>query len=293
MDRTPIPSVATLQQQVHRGKLEGDRRAWYAWSRRLSIHLTWVLLHFPIRPNQVTAVSVAFAVTGAALLAATRPWIALIGALALLAHHFLDKVDGDIARYRGTYSLRGVYLDDVGHALAAGGLFLGLGLHLARGSGSAGLALLAAAAIGGMAMVIGNQSKNAGFLLYARAVLAQPELLPGKRPASALAALSREATHEDRGPAAPTARATWLARLRDAVLIAADYTLMLPLAATGLLVQALGGGRTFLTVLLVAECALQVAVLAALIAINYAFNVENEVLRLERITRSRNDATRP
>ncbi|MGH7740781.1 MAG: CDP-alcohol phosphatidyltransferase family protein [Candidatus Eiseniibacteriota bacterium] len=292
MDRTPVPSVATLRQRVHSGKLSRDRRAWYAWSRGLSIYVTWVLLHFPVQANQVTVVSVALAFTGACLLASTHPWIAVAGAAALLLHHFLDKVDGDIARFRSSYSLRGVYLDDVGHAIAGGGIFVGLGLHLARSAGErAAIPLLAAGAIGALAMVIGNQSKNAGFLMFARGVLSQPELLPARRASSALEVLSRQATHQNRGADmhSPTQRGSGLTWLRDAVLIASDYTLMLPLVAAGLIAEALWGARAFLEWLLAAECALQLAVLAALIYINYQFNVENECLRLDALARSRSD----
>jgi hypothetical protein len=140
--------------------------------------------------------------------------------------------------------------------------------------------------------VIGNQSKNAGFLLFSRAVLSQPELLPAQRASSPLEALSRQATHRDRGAqfeAAP-GQALWISRLRDAVLIAADYTLLLPLVAAGLLVEALMQNHAFLVWLVSAECALQLAVLAALIVINYTVNVENESLRLDAVARSRGDA---
>jgi hypothetical protein len=293
MDRAPVPNIATLKQMVHSGKLSRDRRAWYAWSRRLSIHITWLLLHFPVSANQVTIASALLALAGVCLMASARPSIALAGSAALLAHHFLDKVDGDIARFRGTYSLRGVYVDDLGHAISGGGILLALGLHLARGAGSnAAVPLLAAGAIGGLAVVIGNQSKNAGFLLFSRAVLSQPELLPAQRASSPLEALSRQATHRDRGAqfeAAP-GQALWISRLRDAVLIAADYTLLLPLVAAGLLVEALMQNHAFLVWLVSAECALQLAVLAALIVINYTVNVENESLRLDAVARSRGDA---
>jgi phosphatidylglycerophosphate synthase len=292
MDRAPVPNIATLKQMVHSGKLSRDRRAWYAWSRGLSIHVTWLLLHLPVSANQVTIASVALTLAGVCLLASARPWVALAGAAALLAHHFLDKVDGDIARFRGSYSLRGVYLDDLGHAIAGGGILLGLALHLARGAASgAAIPLLAAGAVGGLAVVIGNQSKNAGFLLFARAVLSQPELLPARRASGPLEALSRQATHQDRGAelAAPAGRASWLAWLRNLVLIAADYTLLLPLVTAGLLVEALTGRHGLLVWLLAAECALQVAVLAALIVINYTVNVENECLRLDAVARSRSD----
>ncbi len=296
MARAPVPDIATLRTICHEGKLSQDRRLWYATSRRISIYLTWLLLHTGVRPNQITLGTVALAVLGSFLLAAPPPWLALWGAVAFAAHHLLDKVDGDIARFRHTYSLGGIYLDELGHSLAFGGLFLGLGVHLAWGAPDtrAAIALLGAAAVGALSMVMGRHNKSMGFLLFAQYVLAQPELMPARGPTRGPAALTREAVRRDRERRGKPADAGggMLARLRDAILLISDFTVLVVLVATGLALEAWRADARWLTVLLFAEALLQAAVLAALIWINYTVNVEAECRRLSTLVGRRDDDAR-
>ena len=142
MAQRTIPDIATLREICHRGKLEKDRRAWYAASRGVAIYITWLLIHTGVTANQVTLMTVSLAVAGALMLGSPPAWLSLVGACTMLAYHLLDKVDGDVARYRRTYSIVGVYLDEVGHGIAFAGLFLGLGGHLAWGADSVARALL-------------------------------------------------------------------------------------------------------------------------------------------------------
>jgi len=297
MMRSSVPDIATLRAICHKGKLSKDSRFWYALSRRISIYITWILLHTPVRPNQVTIATLVFALLGACLLAAPSPWVAVWGAIALVAHHLLDKVDGDIARFRRIFSLAGVYLDDLGHSIAYGGIFVGLGLHLARHAQRADtiIVVLGTAAVGALAMVIGNQNKSAGFLLFARSVLPQPELLPTQRRAHGLELLSRQATHRSREAAAPASGSPperLVAWVRDAVLLISDYTVMLPLVTAGLVAEAFTGDLRFLTGVFYFEALLQTSVLLGLVWINYSVNVESESLRLEALIQRRDDTTR-
>ncbi len=286
-----VPDIATLRAICHRDKLERDRRFWYAASRKISIYLTWLLVHTGITANQVTLLTVLLAWGGAILIATPPAWLALCGASALLSYHLLDKVDGDIARFRRTFSIVGVYLDEVGHALAFGGIFVGLGLHLAWGAQTVDQAILvlAAAGIGAVAMVLSRQHKSAGFLLFAQYVLTQPALLPepggGGRPHP----LSREAAHRSRRGEATAGG--WgmrgLAVVRDTILMVADFITILLLVFVGLIVQQLGGGTAFLKAVLVGEAILQTVVLTALFWINATTNIRSECLRLEALVKQR------
>ncbi len=297
MIHSSVPDIATLRAICHTGKLSKDSRFWYASSRRVSIYITWILLHTRVRPNQVTMVTVAFAFLGTCLLAAHPAWIALWGAIALVAHFLLDKVDGDIARFRKIYSLAGVYLDELGHSIVYGGIFVGLGLHLAKHAQRADaiIAVLGTAAVGALAMVIGNQNKNVGFLLFARSVLTQPELLPTQRRTHGLHILTRQATNRTReahAQASGSAVERLIGRVRDGVLLFSDYSVMLPLVTAGLVVEAATGDRRFLTGVFFFEALMQATVLLGLIWINYSVNVESECLRLEALIQRRDDATR-
>ena len=291
-----IPDIVALKAICHRDKLGRDRRFWYGASRRVSIRVTWVLVHTGITANQVTLLTVSLALMGSLLVATPPAWLALCGASALLAYHLLDKVDGDIARFRRTYSIVGVYLDEVGHGLAFGGIFVGLGLHLAWGASTVEQAILvlAAAAIGAVSMVLARQHKSAGFLLFAQYVLTQPALLPEAEPAGSPHPLSREGAHRSRrGEAtAAGAGARVLVALRDTVLLCSDFVMILVLVLTGLISQQLGGGVAFLTAVLLVEAVLQSAVLLALFWINTTTNIRSECLRLDALVRSREGKAR-
>ena len=297
MTRPPVPDIAKLRSICHSGKFSKDSRSFYVLSRRVSIFITWLLLHTDVRPNQVTVATVVLAFVGVCLLAAATPAVAAWGAVCLLGHYFLDKVDGDLARYHKTFSLVGVYLDDVGHSIVYGGILLGLGLHLARQTRGeeAVIWVLGAGAAGALALVIGKQNKNSGFTLFARSVLTQPELLPERRREGRLHLFSREATHQDRGAGSKSsagAARTFIARARDGVLLATDYAVMLALVTAGLVIELVTGNSQFLFGVLVFEALAQAAALVGLVWINSTVNVEAECLRLEALIQRRNDVDR-
>jgi len=291
MAQRTIPDIATLKEICHRGKLEKDRRSWYAASRSVAIYITWVLIHTRVTANQVTLMTVSLSLAGAIMLAAAPVWLALVGACTLLSYHLLDKVDGDVARYRRTFSIIGVYLDEVGHGVAFAGLFLGLGLHLAWGAETIGRAVLvvAAAGLGAVCMVLARQHKSAGFLLYAQYVLVQPDLMPEGTAPDRPHPLSREGAHRSRrGEVADIGGAMRLVlSLRDTVLMLADFITILALVIVGLIAPQITGSSAFLIAVLVVEAVLQAAVLLALFWINVSTNIRSECLRLDALARDR------
>ena len=121
MTASPVPDLGTLRSICQGEKVRRDRRPWYVLSRRVSLGVTWVLLHTPVSANQVTFVSLLLTIAAGVLLAAPAANVALAGALALVLHYFLDKVDGEIARFRGVFSLKGLYLDELSHTFAYAG----------------------------------------------------------------------------------------------------------------------------------------------------------------------------
>ena len=83
--------------------------------RKLSIRITWLILHTRLGANQVTVLGIIIGLLGAVLLSQANIWIALV-ALALLQLSFvIDFCDGEVARYYGTGSAGGAYLDWIGH----------------------------------------------------------------------------------------------------------------------------------------------------------------------------------
>jgi phosphatidylglycerophosphate synthase len=289
----PIPDIRTLRAICHSGKISSDRRRWYVLQRRVTIYLTWLVLHTGLEANHVTAITVICALAGSVLLAMHSPALALTGALFLAVHHVLDKVDGDVARFRGRHSIVGVYLDDLGHTVAFAGVFLGLGVHLAYGAPYPRIALMPvlAGAVGALAMVIGRSQKSVGFQLYAQHVMGRPELIP-REDGSRWDILSRHAAHRDRGEeegeAPQSSLAAWL---RDLALQLSDFSVMLVLVIALTLAECLGAGRTPLRVLLYLAAAFHVMILFAIIAVNVGVNVESEVRRLDREVHENEDVS--
>lgn len=288
MSPSSVPDIATLRQICHGGKLAMDPRPVYVLTRRVSIYLTWLLLHTGMSPNQVTTLTVLLGLLGAVLLGFAGGGWALAGGLAFVSHHLVDKVDGDIARFRKVYSIVGVYLDELGHGLAFGGIFIGLGIHLSWGAEGVGrIAVLTAAAVGGLAMVLGRHHKSIGFQLYAQHVMSRPYLLPSPDPAARPDALSRHATQQARREGG--SRGGALALARDLALQLSDFSLMVVLIVIGAVIQIGTGSETVLMATLFGGAALQVAVLLALVLVNVTVNVEAEVRRIDQVARAAHD----
>ncbi len=294
----PVPDIATLRSLCHGEKVQQDRRLWYVFSRRVSIRITWLLLHTGVTANQVTLLSLLLTLAGAVLLAMPSPAVALCGAAALVVHYFLDKVDGEIARYRGVYSLDGVFMDELSHTFAYAGIFAGLGLHLAGRARTTAevIAVLATAMVGALAMVMIRQNKSMGALLYAQYGLEQPQILPAAKAPDLPPLLSREAVRRSRRGEGTEAQRSLASRavavVRDLVLVISEFTALLLLVAIGLGVEVATGDPTFLGVVLRIQALLQVGVLLALIWINHSFNVEAECRRLNELARKRAKETR-
>jgi phosphatidylglycerophosphate synthase len=136
------PSIAELRERTQPADIRGRRNSehWTAdlYQRRLSPYLTRVLLAASLSANAVTALMI---VTGAAAGAALLvPGIlgALLAALLAQLQMLWDCCDGEVARWRGTSSPVGVFLDKVGHYTAEGLIPLALGVRADGGLGSPG-----------------------------------------------------------------------------------------------------------------------------------------------------------
>jgi phosphatidylglycerophosphate synthase len=110
------------------------RIAYATLVRRLSIRITWLLLHTKVGANAVTVGGILIGIAGALLLAWSDFW-PLVGGLILLQLSFvIDYSDGEVARYRAlerdtATNAGGAYLDWIGHyyvpAVAIGALAWG------------------------------------------------------------------------------------------------------------------------------------------------------------------------
>jgi phosphatidylglycerophosphate synthase len=131
--RSPKPPIAELRAVTQPASIfarnSGEHWAGRLYVRRISPHLTRLLLRTPITPDAVTWLMILAGVLAAGAL--TLPGIGwAVAALALIqAQLLLDCSDGELARWRGVSSPAGIYLDRVGHYLTESLLPVALGIR--------------------------------------------------------------------------------------------------------------------------------------------------------------------
>ncbi len=111
--------IKELREQLQKEKLEGRERPWgyRLFQRGPSIYITRILLGTPLTPNTVSLLSILFGM-GGALLLLHPDWRLKLAALLLFYLNLLfDRVDGELARYKRIFSLKGIYFDEINHYL--------------------------------------------------------------------------------------------------------------------------------------------------------------------------------
>jgi len=95
----------------------GWKRPWgyKTFQRGPSIYITRLLIPTRITPTQITIAGFFVGLAGATLLSSTEWYIKLAGLVLLYVHILSDKVDGELARYKHTHSLRGIFWDEINH----------------------------------------------------------------------------------------------------------------------------------------------------------------------------------
>jgi phosphatidylglycerophosphate synthase len=91
----------------------------------------------PITPNQITFLSLVFGLLSAGLYVSGRPDALVWGAVFLYGKVFLDNVDGNLARVRGTSSRFGRFLDSLADFLVTVLVYIGISFYLVQTTGDA------------------------------------------------------------------------------------------------------------------------------------------------------------
>lgn len=136
-ERPARPSIAQLREICQPPAITGRATAehWTGdlYMRRISPYLTRVLLRLGFSANGVTSLMIiSGAGAGAALLI---PGIVgpLLAVLLTQLQMLWDACDGEVARWRRTFSPAGVFLDKIGHYVAESLIPLALGVRAAGG----------------------------------------------------------------------------------------------------------------------------------------------------------------
>jgi phosphatidylglycerophosphate synthase len=171
------PTIAELRAVTQPPSVRGRRNAehWTGdlYQRRLSPYLTRVLLGTAITANGVTVLMI---VTGAAAGAALLlPGLvgAVLAALLAQLQMLWDCCDGEVARWRSTFSPAGFFLDKLGHTVAESAIPLALGVRADGGFDSLGGWTTLGAVLAVLVLV--NKSLNDAVHI-ARAVNGLPKL---------------------------------------------------------------------------------------------------------------------
>ncbi|MED5354099.1 MAG: CDP-alcohol phosphatidyltransferase family protein [Nitrospinota bacterium] len=100
----------------------------------------WVvrlLYKTPIQPNQITFLSLFLGLLSAGFYVSGRPDALLWGAVFLYGKVFLDNVDGNLARVRGTSSRLGRFLDSIADFFVTVLVYICISFYLVETSGNA------------------------------------------------------------------------------------------------------------------------------------------------------------
>jgi phosphatidylglycerophosphate synthase len=98
--------------------------------RKVSLRVTRLLIRTPVSANALTGWMIVVGLVAAVVVGTVPGWLgAVLGFVLIQAYFLLDLCDGEVARWRRTTSITGVYLDRVGHYLVEAALLSAVGFR--------------------------------------------------------------------------------------------------------------------------------------------------------------------
>jgi phosphatidylglycerophosphate synthase len=136
-ERPAWPSIDLLRQVTQPPAIRGRRSAehWTGdlYMRRISPYLTRLLVRAGLSANAVTVLMIVSGAASGFALLIPGLWGAVLAVLLTQLQMLWDASDGEVARWRGTSSPLGIFLDRVGHYLTESLIPIGLGVRAAGG----------------------------------------------------------------------------------------------------------------------------------------------------------------
>ncbi len=177
-----MESTKELRERLQSAKINPD--GWHRppgyilFQRGPSIYITRLLARTRITPNQVTIASIVAGFLGCAFLVIFDWQYKLIGLGFFYLNIILDKVDGELARLRGTYSLHGIFWDEVNHLVIPPLFSLALAVGMTKIYIILPIFLVVAGALGGIALASLRVIHSLAPQIYAKKYLKHPEYFP-------------------------------------------------------------------------------------------------------------------
>lgn len=197
-----MPSIAELRAETQPDWLlarpGAEHWAGRLYLRRLSPYVTRVVLRTPLTANGITALMIPTGLLAALSLTFAGIWPAVLTVLLVQLQLLLDCVDGEVARWRKTFSPIGVYLDQLAHYSGEAALPAALGVRADGGWDSIGgwtalglstsVLILFLKAETHLVPYALNRSQAAPAEMEERATRSLPSVLPAIRPLHAVEA---------------------------------------------------------------------------------------------------------
>lgn len=143
MPSRPDPTIAELRAVAQPAAVLGRPNAEHWMGKRLrrfSIYATRFALRIGLSANATTGLMIIVGLVAAAAFSAPG-WWALLGVVGIQLYLLLDCSDGEIARWNGSESAVGVYLDRLGHYLVEAAIPIAVGLRVGGGEANGWLVL--------------------------------------------------------------------------------------------------------------------------------------------------------
>src|SRR5688572_20665673 len=174
---TSTPTLAELQAvcqpQAVMGRVNGEHWAGRLYMRHVSIRVTRMLLPTRVSADAVTWAMIVAGLVAALVLTVPHPLTPLVTFVLIQLQLLLDCVDGEIARWRGTCSPAGIYLDRIAHYATDAALVIALGVRVDGGLGSIDGWTTLGLAIGVLVLMVKSETD---LVHVARAVGGRPPL---------------------------------------------------------------------------------------------------------------------
>lgn len=189
-----MESIKELREQLQKEKLEGRERPWgyRLFQRGPSIYLTRLFLRTPITPNTITLLSILSGFYGAYILLSSNWEMKMLAFLFFYLHLLLDRVDGEVARYKRQFSLKGIYLDELNHYIIPPLFFLSLAWGLKDITAYRELLVLLAGIWAGFTSILLRLTHNLPYAIFLKKYVKYRAILPLSESSQSVANLRQE-----------------------------------------------------------------------------------------------------